>query len=237
MTPRRNLTRTPGISEARLLAAARRYFAAINPNPDRVGCPTAIRIAQLARSRTIASDEMSELQHIASCSPCFTEYHSVRSAWKKRRHLVIAGGLLAASIAVVAVGLAFHDRPAPPSVPPIADVQKGRQEQPVGVVVDLQALAVTRGAAAKSSSISLARRLLRFELQLPMGSPAGEYLVVIEDTKNTKVFEARITASIRQYVTTAQVDVDLRGFSPGVYKLVLRREGTVGWKTYPLEIR
>lgn len=238
MIPRRkSLTSGPGISEARLLTAAYRYFASVNPNPERIGCPATIRIAQLARRQTIASDEMNELQHIASCSPCFTEYHSVRSAWKRRRHLIVGAALVAASILVVTIGLLFHDRAVPPSVSPVVRLQEGTEEQWMDMAVDLRAFAVTRGAARQSRPITLARRLLRLELQLPIGSPPGEYLAVIENMKNTKLFETRATASIRQYVTTAQVDVDLRSFPPGAYKLALGRAGTVSWRTYPVEIR
>lgn len=137
--------------------------------------------------------------------------------------------LVAASILVVTIGLVFHDRAASPSVLPVVRLEEGTDEQWVDMAVDLRAFAVTRGAAPQSPRSPLLGDYSNSSLQLPIGSPPGEYLAVIENMKNTKLFEARATASIRQYVTTAKVDVDLRSFPPGAYKLAsVGKERSVG---------
>jgi hypothetical protein len=68
-----------------LIAAARKFFAAGFPNPQRVGCPAPDVIRAVAHSGQIPDDELRA--HLFGCSECFCEY---REAVSERRQLAVA---------------------------------------------------------------------------------------------------------------------------------------------------
>lgn len=146
----------PGVSEDRFLGAARRYVESAYPNPDRVGCPDRQRVDALARRKCSPADHMGEVDHIATCSPCFVEYQAIRRAVKRRRVVLSAGGLAAAIVVSVFSGLLLlrdHGVTVPqPLARPSAEIAKDvRQKR----VVDLRPYERQRGGGDSEPRRSL----------------------------------------------------------------------------------
>src|SRR5438552_19168078 len=109
----------PGVSEERFLRAARRYVETAYPNPDRVGCPGRERLEAIAHRKCSPADHMHDIDHIATCSPCFVEYQAIRTAWKRKRAALAATGVAAAVMVAAFSGIfVLGDRGAPASKPP-----------------------------------------------------------------------------------------------------------------------
>ena len=85
----------PGVSEKKVIRAAREYVASAFPNPDRIGCPGRQRLEALAL-QTSAPDA-GYLNHLMTCSACFIEYQAIWKARKQKRALII-GTLVAAGL-------------------------------------------------------------------------------------------------------------------------------------------
>jgi hypothetical protein len=69
-----------------------------------------------------------------------------------------------------------------------------------------------------------------------VGSEPGPYDVQVLDAKRRSVAVAQGQATIREFVTTLPVNVDLAGVVPGDYELAVRREGD-GWRTFQAVVR
>jgi hypothetical protein len=84
-----------------LATLARRYYAARNPNPRRLGCPSFGEINEVVRQRQAPNQALRE--HLFKCSECFNEYHQAlarcrrpepkKSAWSERLVSVVASKL------------------------------------------------------------------------------------------------------------------------------------------------
>lgn len=69
------------LSEKRLLQAGRTHFAKDFPNPQRIGCPAAEKLRQLAECPGFADESV--LNHISFCSPCYRAYSGFLQIRKK----------------------------------------------------------------------------------------------------------------------------------------------------------
>jgi hypothetical protein len=233
--------RISGVSEERVLRAGRAYIASAFPNPDRVGCPGRQRLEVLARQPS-APDE-SDIDHLMTCSDCFVEYHSIRTAWKRKRAATI-GTLVAAALAlIVFCGVVISGRHI--EVAPITPAKRPvemAQEQVRNTVIDLRPFERSRGEAAdkargRPSTPVLERANLLVTILLPVGSPEGQYVFQLLDSTGSSRVEISGTAVIKNYVTTAVAPFDMRAVSAGRFTLTVRRAGAVGSASYPLEVR
>ena len=215
----------PGVSEERFLRAAREYARSAFPNPDRVGCPWRSRLEALARDKRRPTDDAEDVQHVATCSPCFTEYETIRRAWKRQR-TVSAGALVAACLAIIGVaGLFFFGRYIAPQRIPKR-------------LVDLRPFESFRGAAPGSPGpVILRRENQMLVILLPIGSGEGQYVLRLLDASGATRTEATGNAMIKNYVTTVEAPFDLRSLSPGRFTLTVRRAAAVASTSYPVEIR
>lgn len=214
----------PGVSEERFLRAAREYARSAFPNPDRVGCPGRNRIEALARDHRRPTDEAEDVQHVATCSPCFAEYETIRRAWKRQR-TVVARALVAACLAIIGVaGFFFLGRySAPQRVP--------KQ------LVDLRPFESFRGAAPGSPGpVILRRENLVLVILLPIGSGEGQYVLRILDAGGATRIETTGNAMIKNYVTTVEAPFDLRSLPPGRFTLTIRRATALATTSYPVEM-
>lgn len=229
----------PGISEAEFLGAAREYIKAGYPNPDRKGCPARKRLTILARRTQTPLNE--ELDHIATCSPCFVEYHAIRNAWKRRRALLVRTAVAAAATAAVfSAILFFRHHPTTvahlPATP--VEIAKGTREKRT---IDLRPYEKVRGesqSAPQPSGIPLRfeRSNLDLTIQLPIGSEEGRYAFDLFNSNGVLQFEVLGDAIIKDYITTAQVVFDLRNLMPGRFTLTIRRTTRFAATSYPIEI-
>ena len=53
------------------------------PNPDRVGCPEAAIIREVAFREELTKDPVWE--HITHCSPCYAEFLKFKEEWRRQK--------------------------------------------------------------------------------------------------------------------------------------------------------
>jgi hypothetical protein len=231
----------PGVSEEKLIRAARDYVSSAYPNPDRVGCPG--RESLEAFARQISALDENALDHLMTCSACFIEYHAVLKAWKQKRTATI-GTLIAATLALIVIAgvlISRHYGAAPAIVPENQPVEVA-QESIRRALIDLRPLEKVRGGVPNKSGNNLSRPVLDrakllVTIQLPTGSPEGRYVFQLLDSNGTPVLETSGQAVIKDYVTTAEAPFDLLTVSTGRFTLTVRRTVEVVTAPYTVEVR
>jgi len=231
----------PRISEEQFMAAARQYVSSAYPNPERLGCPGRPCLEVVARRHRRPSSE--EIEHITRCSPCFIEYQALRREWKRRRLLLTAGSI-AAGLSIIFTSLVFVLRHtgATVSKPPqqkTVELAKAVSEKRL---VDLRPYESERGdqthdANRRAGPLIFGRAIFDLTIQLPVGAEEGKYLFDLIDPSGVQRLEVSGQATIIDYVTTAQATVDLRGLSPGMLTLAVRRADHSKLISCPIQIR
>jgi hypothetical protein len=219
----------PGLSEERFLRMARQYVESAFPNPDRVGCPARTRLETLARHQLRQEQELKDIDHVVHCSNCFIEYQSIRRALKRQRTALVGmvGGAVVA--ALVTLGIFLSHRTSPIPATPTKGLSAGLvRGDTFSASIDMRPFDPDRGASPKENRalgkpITLHRANLTLTLLLPVGSEDGRYLVRILDPQGSLRIEASGDASIRDYVTTLVVPIDLRSLSSGRFTLTVQR--------------
>jgi hypothetical protein len=232
-----------GANEDRLLRTARERVRTSYPNPDRAGCPGRECLEALARDECQPADEIADLEHVATCSPCFAEYDTIRTAWQRRRSRILAGVAATAVAVMVCVGVFFlnHRRGivlAPPGTKAVEVAREDVRKQ----VLDLRSFETFRGVTPDKGQPlpappTLVRANLLLTVQLPIGSYEGRYLFTVVDSDQKARLETSATAVMRDHVTTAEVLADLRSLPPGRFTLQVRRDGAFATTSYPIEVR
>jgi hypothetical protein len=230
----------PGVSEEKLIRAAREYVASAYPNPDRIGCPARQRLEALARQTSLP--DAGDLDHLMTCSACFIEYQAIWKA-RKQKKAVIIGALVAAGLAlVVFCGIIVYRRD--PVTPLIAPAKKTveAQKQILRAVIDLRPFERVRGDSPShvDSRVSLPvleRDNLLVTIQLPVGSPEGQYVFQLLDSTGSPRVETSGKAAIKDYVTAAEAPFDLRAVSAGRFTLTVRRAIEPESASYAVEVR
>ena len=221
--------------ERHLLKAAAAAIELDFPNPERAGCPAPNTIRQLA-GRKIPLPSTGELvEHIATCSPCFSAYSGYR---RQRRLGRVAGPTLIAAIILVAVGLVWRSHTNRDLT------HKGKIERisptPIlSATIDYRKSSPTRSANTHTSSRdapALRKAVVNLTILLPLGSEDGEYTIQIRDSRGNSL----ITASgVAQWNGTAEVltsRLDLHQLRSGNYILALRK-GEASWRSYPVILK
>ena len=77
------MAETPQEKYERLQKAVQEAILKNYPNPDRVGCPEAATIREVAFREELTKDAVWE--HITHCSPCYGEFLKLKEEWRKER--------------------------------------------------------------------------------------------------------------------------------------------------------
>jgi hypothetical protein len=228
----------PGVSEERLVQAGRDYAASAFPNPDRIGCPGRERLETLARRTAMPDGD--DIDHLVTCSPCFIEYQTILKASKQKRAVII-GTLVAAALALIVFsGVVISRRLAAPITPAKQPVEA--QKQVLKAVIDLRPFEQVRGDSPNDvrrrlSLPVLDRANLLVTIQLPTGSPEGQYFFQLLDSSGSPRVEASGNAVIKDFVTTVEAPFDLREIPAGHFTLAVRRTVALGSASYAVEVR
>jgi hypothetical protein len=228
----------PGVSEERLVQAGRDYAASAFPNPDRIGCPGRECLEALARRTAMPDGD--DIDHLVTCSPCFIEYQTILKASKQKRAVII-GTLVAAALAlIVFFGVVISRRLATPITPAKQPVEA--QKQILKAVIDLRPFERVRGDSpsavrSRPSLPVLDRADLLVTIQLPTGSPEGQYFFQLLDSSGSPRAEASGDAVIKDFVTTVEAPFDLREIPAGHFTLAVRRTVALGSASYAVEVR
>jgi hypothetical protein len=230
----------PGVSEERLVQAGRDYAASAFPNPDRIGCPGRECLEALARRTAMPDGD--DIDHLVTCSPCFIEYQTILKASKQKRAVII-GTLVAAALALIVfsgIVISRRDPLATPITPAKQPVEA--QKQVLKAVIDLRPFERVRGESPSDvrSRLSLPvldRANLLVTIQLPTGSPEGQYFFQLLDSSGSPRVETSGNAVIKDFVTTVDAPFDLREIPAGRFTLTVRRSVELGSASYAVEVR
>lgn len=216
--------------ERRLLKVGRRVFAEDFPNPERIGCPAADVLRAMALRRPSPAGSPHPIEHLTICSPCFREY----SSYRKRAQMVKGArfALLAATVVLVLGTVLWlsvgRRKPEIVRQPDLPEFQL--------VTLDLRPFSSARGLPnPETPPLTIPRGRLRIKFLLPVGSEEGQYEVRWLASDGHEALLLRGEARIVAYTTALQTDADLRGLSPGRYRLQIGRPGSSS-QTYWLNL-
>ena len=230
----------PGISEERFLRVAREYVRSAYPNPDRIGCPGRDSLELIANRKRRPSRD--EIDHIGTCSPCFSEYETIRRGYKHRRATILASAsIIALVVALISGVLLFSRGGGNVSISPLRKSVEIARETARKHVLDLRPYERFRGdgrtPTRELSPPVLERAILDLTILLPAGSEEGKYYFELFDPKGVRRLDTSADAVIRNYVTTAEIQLDLRTQEPGQFILTVREAHAAEPKQYPVEVR
>ena len=232
--------------EQDLLDFTRSYLSEDFPNPERRGCPPDDAL-KVQASRPIQSDE-SISDHLTCCSPCFNAYmahlaharavkvqsEGIRRATWIRRSLVTAG---LAVVLVIAIYVVLTRRHGDPTVAPRTPAPSGNPRTPaqvlatsmyVPVLIDLSNASPVRGAnqseAGPSPQVIPSTPLIDFTLQLPIGSEARGYSVILS-TNRRRVWSGSAQGHLENGQMFLRTRADFTHVGVGNYDLVVASKG------------
>jgi hypothetical protein len=201
--------------EQRLLDALGRGLLKEFPNPERSGCPGSDVLKRIA-FRTMPLNEAEKwLDHLGSCSPCysdFSEFRKAREGRQKRKILAIAASILVAA----GIGGWF--------------LLQRHNEALIArtVVLDLRNRSVPRGTEANpvEPPMMVNRTAAHWNILLPIGSDAGPYDIRLFAGSGELLLSTKADAKLADGVAVIQILVDLSSRSPGQCVLQLTRNGS-----------
>lgn len=211
--------------EQRLLDALGRGLLKEFPNPERSGCPGAEVLRRIA-SRTMPLNEAAKwLDHLGSCSPCyseFSEFRKVHELRRKRNFLAIAASILVVAGIAGWVLLQRHDETLVTQ----------------SAVLDLRNRSVPRGTEPNpiEAPLIVNRAAAHWNIFLPFGSDAGPYDIRLLAGSGELLVSTKANAKLTDGVAEIQISVDLSSRSPGQCVLRLTRNGAPE-SSYVVELR
>jgi len=216
--------------EIDLVTAAREALPSDFPNPERINCPEASTLEAVAARRLSVPDIDDLIDHIATCSPCFTAYTEFRNAYCSRRNTKVLGTLLA--VLAVATTAWHFGRPVlfPKPHPP----GQITETAPLTAVLDFRNRTSERSAQSPPQGPQevphLRRSLLIIQMMLPLGTEDGQYSLQFSSGGEISA-QATGMATFDGTSEALTARVDLRTIKPGQYTLAIRR-GTSSWHQY-----
>jgi hypothetical protein len=221
----------------------RRFFLEANPNPERQGCPDEKTLKDVAENK-LPLKHPARL-HLASCSPCFTEFRSFKEQYDAARSLkrrVLAWAT--AACLVVAAGIygsrVLFEQKAPSAIGNGA--QTGNAQTVANDrTIDLFDHGTVRGGSQPSplDTVSLPSSLVHLRLILPRFSDPGSYTVAIsKDRDGTDIVAQGSGMTVADDSRLLlEVTLDLRRAQVGSYFLATVRESDNGTYYYPLKVQ
>jgi hypothetical protein len=211
--------------EQRLLDALGRGLLKEFPNPDRAGCPGSAVLKRIASHEMPLAEAEKWLDHLTSCSPCYSDFSQFQSDYKRQRTRTFLAIAASVFIVISLAGWALFFK------------QKGPRAVQTAVL-DLRSRSIPRGTEPNPGEqpLEVSREVRHLDVYLPLGSAEGPYEMRIATTAGSEVFATRGVASLKGGVTSIQTVVDLSSASPGQYIFQVRRANSE-WNSYPLMFR
>jgi hypothetical protein len=218
-------------NETDLLKVATEALPSEFPNPERLSCPEASTLQAIAGRRLSLPDVDDVVDHIATCSPCFTAYstyrkeHSSRS--NRRRYTAVA------IVLTVVIASWYLGRKA------FSPTQRSPEQ--VSEVTPLTAVLDFHNSTAERSDQTplprpqevphLRRSLLNLVIRLPLGTEDGSYAIQFRDNAGGITAQSTGTAKWDGATETLSAQIDLRTVESGQYTLAVRK-GAASWRQY-----
>jgi hypothetical protein len=214
-------------------------FSGASPNPDRVGCPPRDVISELARRQRSIDDPL--WVHLAHCSECFVEVRAQQQSAEsphRRGGPVVRWVMVAATIILVTGGsIWLFDQS--------GESQTGQQGTTTSLTagatgsieIDLRDRAIERGDqnTGAAQPLLLPRSRINLTVLLPFGSEPGLYELELIGADGDSRTSAAGSATVREFVTTLQVVIDLSALPPGPSQFGLRHQSD-GWRFFPVTL-
>lgn len=234
------------VQEDAFIALARSALSDVFPNPARVGCPDpALRKALALRKKDILQ-HWDVLDHICTCSPCFSEHLAFRKRVYRRETILRIFGL-----AVITLGLAgaytlwqLHWRPVDSLT--TAELRKAIPPGPVEPTTSVTAASLNFANWALNRSSPdqpplkppvLKRGKLSLTIQLPLMSQPGTYRVVLSPVQGLSLLDRSVRARMVDGSTTLDnIEVDTTAASSGMYTLIVLRGNRSVPRKFPVRI-
>ena len=202
-----------------------------HPNPERLECPGADVLRQLARKAIPISHPA--CNHVTRCSPCFQEFRAFeKEIVDYRRHVMMvnAGRVAVAAAFVLVAILGF-----------LTFRHSGNREQVQAAILNF-ATSIDRGVGSEQRTIPGAiqaypRRVLLITMSLPPGSEDGPYdFQVVSPDEKTLLIQFQSKAQIANGLTTITQKVDLSRLEPGLYIARVKHPPFGQWREVPIRI-
>jgi hypothetical protein len=211
--------------EKRILDALGRGLLKEFPNPDRAGCPGSDVLRKIASREMPLPEAEKWLDHLTSCSPCYSDFSQFQAAHQRRRTqrlLAIAASIL---IAIGIAGWVFFQKHNESLVAQTA-------------ALDLRNRSIPRGGEPNpdEQALEISREVKHLNVYLPLGSAEGPYEMRIATTAGSAVLTTGGVASLKDGVTSIQVVVDFSSASSGRYLFQVRKPNSE-WSSYALMLR
>jgi hypothetical protein len=191
------------------------------------------------------------VDHVGSCSPCFSELTEMRQALD-RRNLVWAMGTAGAAVLVLAIVAYFaflrvNATASQDAVQPGAAAVTPKSDDSIPsppatqALLDLRNFSATRSVQPSGSTsyvppVEIPRGFLAITVRLPIGSEAGSYEVEIRKPNQPAIQIANATATIENGITTMIINMDTASIQPGEFEFAWRMANFT-WRTHPVVIR
>jgi hypothetical protein len=231
----KNLARTKfePRDETDLLKAATEALPAVFPNPDRLSCPEASMLEAIAGRHMSFPGIDNVLDHIATCSPCFTAYTVYRAEYCSRRNRKRYVAVVAVLTVVIAAGYIGRRVLSPTHRLP----EQISELAPLTAVLDFHNRTSERSVQAPpqepQETPHVRRAVLNVQILLPLGTEDGQYSVQFRNNAGGIATESTGTAKWDGTTETLFARIDLRKVEPGQYTLALRN-GTSSWRLYSI---
>jgi hypothetical protein len=211
--------------EQRLLDALGRGLLKEFPNPERSGCPGVDVLKRIA-SRTMTLNEADLwLDHLGSCSPCYSDFAECRRTYESRRKRTLLA--IAASILVVAgIGGWFL----------LQRHNEGLVAQTA--LLDLKNRSLPRGSESNPPEppLVVSHAARHWIIYLPLGSTEGTYEIRIVTDSGGLLLTSTGEARLESGIASLPVDVNLGSKKLGRCNLEIRKN--IGeWNSFPLVLR
>jgi hypothetical protein len=218
-------------NETDLLRVATEALPSDFPNPERLSCPEASTLQAIAGRRLLLPDVNDVVDHIATCSPCFTAYSVYRKEHRSRSYR----RRYATTVIVLTVAIAtwYLGRKA------LSPTQRSPQQ--ISEVAPLTAVLNFRNSTTERSDQTtlprpqeaphLRRSLLNLEIKLPLGTEDGSYAIQFRNNAGGITAQSTGIAKWDGVTETLSAQIDLRTIEPGQYTLAVRK-GAVSWRQY-----
>jgi hypothetical protein len=219
--------------ETDLVRAATEALPAVFPNPERLNCPEASTLEAIA-GRHLSFPHIDDLlDHIATCSPCFTAYGVYRKEHCSHCNRRRCAAVVAVLTVVITAGYFGHKVLSPTHRP----LEQISEVAPLTAVLDFHNRTSERSVQAPppepQETPHLRRALLNVQILLPLGTEDGQYSVQFRSNAGAIAAQSTGTAKWDGTTETLSARIDLRRVEPGQYTLAVRK-GTSSWRLYSI---
>lgn len=220
-------------NETELLRVATDALPSEFPNPDRLSCPEASTLQAIAGRHLSLPDVEDVVDHIATCSPCFSAYSAYRKEHQSRSNRRRSSAV----VVVLAVAAASWYFGRAVLAPKQQSSQQITEIAPLTAVLDFHDSTAERSDQTTSprpqETSHLQRALLNLQIQLPLGTEDGSYAVQFRNGAGEIVVESTGAVKWDGTTETLSTRIDLRTLVPGQYTIAVRK-GTASWHQYPV---